>query len=211
MKKKKTNNNFGVFWQKHKGGNEWYTWMYNYRIVQHQAFEKVFCYLNLIEKIQAIADFGCGTCVGYTDFFKDHCYVGIDLAAHVIDWCKSHYNNPKHEYRVLEFIEDPPEKEFDLVFSQGTIDNTYDMNAFFHAAVLSSKKWIYVTAYRGYFPQLKNHKYTYSEDEGVYYNDISPIEAYDTLKALGCNRISIYPSPTGYEDISFETVIVAHV
>ena len=98
-----------------------------------------------------------------------------------------------------------------MVFSQGTIDNTYDIDAFLKAMVNFSKKWIYITAYRGFFVDLDQHSYTYSKDQGVYYNDISPYATFATLKNLGCKNINIFPSPTHYEEIPFETVITAQV
>ena len=201
---------FGRFWKTHEGSNEWYTWMYNYRILQHLAFQKWFQYIRRVEDVATVADFGCGTGVGYPEFFKDYRFVGIDLAPNVIDWCKRHNSNPAHEYRSLEFIKDPPNKEFDLVFSHGTIDNVYDMNEFLVSATRSARKWIYVTAYRGFFPCLTRHRYDFNADERVYYNDISPSEAYCTLRDAGCRDIAVYPSATGREDIPFETVIVAH-
>lgn len=203
--------NFGAFWKTHSGGHGWYTWMYNHRILQHNAFQKWFQFIRSIETIESVADFGCGTCVGYADFFKDVRFVGVDLAQNVVDWCRENYHNPKHEFRAEEVIEAHPEKEFDLVFSQGTIDNVYDMNGFLQAAVLASRKWVYLTAYRGFFPDLEKHRYEFSPTEGVYYNDISPFEAYSTLRGMGCRTIVIFPSPTGRDDIPFETVIIAHV
>ena len=203
--------NFGEFWKTHDGGHEWYKWMYNYRILQHQTFQKWFQFIHRMELIESIADFGCGMGVGYVDFFENFRFVGFDLAPQVIDWCKKNYRNPKHEFRILEFIKNPPEKEFDLVYSQGTIDNAYDMNAFLRSAVKASRKWIYITAYRGFFPELETHRYEFNPEQGVYYNDISPLEAYSTLNKQGCGNISIFPSRTAYEDITHETVIIAHI
>jgi SAM-dependent methyltransferase len=203
--------NFGKFWKTHGGGHDWYTWMYNYRILQHLAFQKWVHMIERVETVESVADFGCGTAVGYVDFFKAIRYVGIDLAPSAVDWCIKNYSNPKHDFRVLDVIEAPPKEEFDLVFSQGTIDNVYDMDAFLRGAVEASRKWIYVTAYRGFFPELEEHRYEYNAEQGVYYNDVSPVEAYSTLRTSGCRDICIYASPTGYEDIPFETVIVAHV
>ncbi len=185
--------------------------MYDYRILQHQAFQKWFCFINKLEPVTSVLDIGCGMGVGYVDFFKDINFVGIDLAPQVIKWCKKKYNNPKHDFICAEITKSPQEKKFDLVFSQGTIDNTYDIDAFLKAVVNLSKNWIYITAYRGYFVDLDQHSYTYNKEQGVYYNDISPYATFATLKNLGCKNINIFPSPTRYDEIPFETVITAQV
>ncbi|MBN1942503.1 MAG: methyltransferase domain-containing protein [Phycisphaerae bacterium] len=202
---------FGAFWRAHDGGEPWYRWMYEHRKAQHKAFEEWFRCVAQRESLESVADFGCGAAIGYTDFFASIRYVGMDLAESIIHWCRNTYSNPRHEFRAVDFIRRPPQKEFDLVMSQGTIDNVYDMDAFLNAAVQAAKKWIYITAYRGYFGDLSEHVYRHNEEQGVYYNDISPAAAYNTLKQAGCRDISIHPSPTGREDIPFETVIIAHV
>ncbi len=202
---------FGEFWRTHDGGISWYRWMYDYRVRQHKALELWFAAVNMREPLESVVDFGCGAAVGYPDFFKDIRYVGIDLAEPIIQWCLEHNTNSHHDYWVREFIESPPEKEFDLVMSQGTIDNVYDMDAFLRAAIRASKKWIYINAYRGFFKELDNHVYRFNEEQNIYYNDLSPSRAYETLRDAGCRDISIHPSPTGYDEIPFETVIIAHV
>ena len=84
----KFTNKFGHFWKTHKGGYDWYKWMYDYRVLQHQAFQKWFCFINKLEPVTSVLDIGCGMGVGYVDFFKDINFVGIDLAPRVIKWCK---------------------------------------------------------------------------------------------------------------------------
>ncbi|MCH8149845.1 MAG: class I SAM-dependent methyltransferase [Planctomycetes bacterium] len=146
--------------------------------------------------------------VGYADFFKDIRYVGVDIAPQLIDWCKSHRKNPRHDYWADDFIVKPPREKFDLVFSQGTIDNTHDMDALLRAAVAASNRWVYVTAYRGFFPELREHRITWCEEQGVFYNDLSPLQAQQTLEQCGCQNVTIFPSFTGRDNVAHETVII---
>jgi hypothetical protein len=106
-----------------------------------------------------------------------------------------------------------PDEKFDVVFSQGTIDNSYDMDAMLRAMVACSK-WIYLTAYRGWFPDLPEHRYSWSEDTTCFYNDISPTVVRETLVGIGCSEIEITAIDMGEREnnpIRYETRIVARV
>ena len=77
--------------------------------------------------------------------------------------------------------------------------------------VRNSKKWIYLTCYRGWFPELEEHKYYWNEEHGCYYNDISPRQLRHTLKSIGCKDIIICPLEMERKDIPYETLIIARV
>lgn len=203
--------NYGKFWQNHDGGLEWYTWMYETRIEQHLCFQEWFKYINSVEKVNSVAEFGCGLAVGYADFFKDIRYVGLDMAESSISWCQQNRKNKKHEYIITDFIANPVDEKFDVVFSQGTIDNSYNIEGFLQAAINASQRWIYITAYRGFFPELEKHVYTLNEDQGCFYNDLSPLRIYEFLKNSGCTEIAVVPSYTGKEEIPFEALFIARV
>ena len=110
--------------------------------------------------MQSVLEIGCGLAVGYAYFFKDLRYAGDDVTTQLIEWCRANRENSRHQYIANDFIADPPREKFDLVFSQGTIDNTYDMDAFLGAMVAATRRWIYVTAYRGIFSELTKHRLT---------------------------------------------------
>ena len=141
----------------------------------------------------------------------DREYVGIDIAEQCVAWCRANRPRPRHEYWAGDFIQTKWPRRFDLVFSQGTIDTTYDMDAFLRSAAAASQRWLYITAYRGFFPGLTEHRYSWSPEHGCFYNDLSPLQAYRTLQQAGCRDIAIVPSHTGRADIPFETLIVARV
>jgi len=201
--------NYGTFWKSHQGDLEWYTWMYKTRIEQHQCFHNWFKLINQLQTVGSVLELGCGYGVGHAEFFKDLRFVGADLSDKAITWCKANRVNPSHDYLVCDFIQENFREKFDLVFSQGTIDNTYDMDRFLKAAVGASKQWIYVTAYRGFFPELAKHRYSWNEEHGCFYNDLSPLNAFETLLECGCHNIAVLPAFTGRTDIPFETLVIA--
>lgn len=207
--------NYMDFFSSHSGGVEWYEWMYNSRKEQHDAFQLWFRFIDELEKIESVAEFGCGYGVGYTDFFSDRQYLGIDMSAPAIEWCQSNRIKEGHSFIVGDFIDFKQDHCFDLVFSQGTIDNTYDIDSFLQNASKLSKKWIYISAYRGYFGDLPSHDYRMVKEQGTFYNDISAVQAYKTLKELGATDISVIPSFTGGRvdspGIPYETIIIANV
>jgi hypothetical protein len=202
---------YGSFWKRHEGGLPWYTWMYESRRDQHELFSRWLQAVDGIRPVRSVVEFGCGLAVGYAELFVDRDYVGIDIAEQCVEWCRENRPNPRHEYWEGDFIRSEWPRRFDLVLSQGTIDNTYDMDAFLRSAAAASGQWIYVTAYRGFFPALREHEYTWSPEHGCYYNNLSPSRACETLRAAGCTDVAVLPSHTGRTEIPFETLIVARV
>jgi len=203
---------FGKFWKGHGGDLDWFTWMYNSRRVLHE---------NLIawvsgrdrcgDSIETIADFGCGLGVGYSDAFSSKQYRGIDLNDENIQWCRENRPHRQHEYHCQDFVSTPLTEPADLVFSSGTIDNVYDVDACLASMVSSARKWIHLTCYRGWFPDLEEHAYCWNEEHFCFYTEISASRVRETLQNLGCREISVEKVPTGRTDIRFETQIIARV
>lgn len=202
---------FGACWHRPQANLEWFTWMYNGRAEQHEAFRQWFRSVDRAERVETVLELGCGLAVGYADFFHDRAYTGTDLAPQLVDWCQKHRPNPRHAYRACDFVREPFPNQYDLVFSHGTIDNNYDMDEFLRAAVRASRRWVYISAYRGFFPDLADHRMEWRQVDGCYYNDLSPARAEATLRAAGCREVAIFPSFTGRQEIPYETVIVARV
>src|SRR5581483_10329906 len=119
----------------------------------------------------------------------------------------------RHEYVCADFITAPVKEQFDLVFSSGTLDNCYDIDAALASMVRHSRKWIAATFYRGWFPDLAEHRYAWSDQHTCFYNDASPARLRRALEALGCRDITIEPieAGPGRRDTRFETRLVARV
>jgi SAM-dependent methyltransferase len=204
--------NYGEWWRKNKGGLDWYTWMYDER---RPAHDDLLLFADAVARrlgrSPSLLDVGCGLAVGYAESFSDRRYVGMDLSEKEVEWCRQNRRNSEHDYVCGDIIREPLVEKFDIVFSQGTIDNSYDMNAYLQALISASRGWIYVTAYRGWFPELAEHRYIWDESTTCFYNDISPSEAKDVLRKLGCTEIEIEPLQMKSTDIPFETRITARV
>jgi SAM-dependent methyltransferase len=200
---------YGQFWSDAKGAdNSWFEWMYESRINSHR---------NLIEfvlgnkEITSIADFGCGTAVGYSKAFEELKYTGVDISRENIEWCLSNRNNGNHSYICQDIVMEPLKEKADLVFSSGTIDNSYDVKAYIDSMIKSTNKWIYFTLYRGYFPNRDSISYSYNEEQKVYYNDIPVGVLRRYLEQAGCKYIDIRPEESSNNDIIYETRVIAHI
>ena len=71
-----------------------------------------------------------------------------------------------------------------------------------------SKKYVYITAYRGWFPKLKKHQYSWSDDRKCYYNNLSIREISKLLKKIKNIKFFIDPLNTIKKDITKETKII---
>jgi len=80
---------------------------------------------------------------------SDRLVLSRALSEKEITWCRENRRNPKHGYLVGDFIDSLTDESFELVFSQGTIDNVYNMDAWLRECVRRSRQYIYITAYRG--------------------------------------------------------------
>lgn len=199
---------FGMYWEQQKGAdNDWFIWMYESRKYAH---DDLIAFVNEHNEIESIADFGCGTAVGYADAFQNKHFVGVDISESNIEWCRKNRDNPNHRYICQDFIQMPLLEKVDLVFSSGTIDNSYDVKDYLKSMIASSKKYISFTLYRGWFPSLEVIRYHYNSD-GYFYNDIGMHVIKKYLQELGCSEITISPLVTGKDDIIYETKVVAHV
>lgn len=201
---------YGRIWDIDQSDLGWYTWMYDGRRKMHTDLVAwVHNMETMGESIESIADFGCGLGVGYCDDFSSKKYVGVDLSQKNIRWCGQNRQNLKHRYLCLDFVIKSLPEPVDLVFSSGTLDNVYDVDACLQNMVKNARKWIYVAFYRGWFPDLEDHIYSWNEEHKCFYNDVSPSRIRKMLVSTGCRDIQIGPTRTGRSDIPFETLVIA--
>ena len=204
-----TKNKYGNFWNE-KSGNEqveWYDKMHNSCVPMHKNFID---FLNQ-SSFKTVLEIGCGT--GYYpiklyDLFKEKNYTGLDFSETAITNCKQ---NSKFDFICDDFIKYDFEKSFELIFSHAVIDHVYDIENFIKKIVNLSTKYAYITSYRGFFPELKQHKMNWNGSEGSYYNDISITTVKNQLQTLGLkdtefNLRSIKVDDNGKND-DFQTII----
>jgi SAM-dependent methyltransferase len=163
--------------KKTKYGKDWqnvdsnfYNRIYNYRPLLHKNFIE---YLESKNNIKTVLEIGCGAGtypIELKHLFKGKEYVGIDIGKPSIEYCKKHssFNFICGDVINMEF-----ESKFDLVFSHSVIDHVYDIEKFLDKILKITKKFAYISAYRGYFPELKEHRMTWNNEGGVYFNDLS--------------------------------------
>lgn len=100
-------------------------------------------------------------------------------------------------------------EKFDLVFSHSVIDHVYDIDLFLSKVVDISTKYVYISAYYGYFPNLSKHEMKYHEADGYFLNCLSIPKIKEILlnKGLNENEFKIRPQMTSHKDIVVGTVI----
>jgi len=201
---------FGEWWLEKERDANWYKEIYDYRPYSHEVFKKWFAHINQrVANIESIIDVGCGISYGYQDLFKDHDYIGIDLSKQAIQFAVTQNQNSRHKYLCFDIIQETANKKADLVFSQGSIDNVYDMDAFLRSMARMSNSLLYINNYRGYFKSMERHRYLWDPSMRVFFNDISPIQIENVLSKEGFKTILIFPQITNRDDIHSETTIIA--
>ena len=177
------NKTYGKTW-KEKDGEEqvlWYDSMHESLPILHKNFVD---YLKS-KSPKSVLEVGCGT--GYypikmKELFSTIEYTGTDISESAVQQCRS---NSSFEYIPGDFIKMNFSKKFDLVYSHGVIDHVYDLDAFATKIVNTTKKFAYISSYRGYFPELKTHRMNWRHNEGSFYNDLSMIQLEKKFKEIG--------------------------
>ena len=188
---------YGKVWQEKFGDEQvqWYEGMHNSCLKMHDAFHKF-----LVEKSPTtVLEVGCGA--GYyprnlKDYFHGMQYTGTDISETAIEFCKS---KSSFNFICTDFLKNNLNKKFDLVFSHALIDHVYDVDLFIEKIIDVSNRFTYVTAYRGYFPDLERHVMRRNNLEGSYYNDISIKQMSKKLAAIGLQE----------QEYSFSSIKVA--
>ncbi len=162
---------YGKGWQKIDQINyEWYETLFNRTPLIHKNFIN---FLKEKNDINTVLEIGCGTGIypiKFKELFFDKRYVGIDISKPAIEYCTK---QSEFDFICGDFIKLDIKDEYDLVFSHSVIDHVYDIDSFLSKIVRITKKYAYVTAYRGYFPTLKQHRSVWDNENGCYFNDLS--------------------------------------
>jgi SAM-dependent methyltransferase len=201
--------NYGEWWNRNTKDDAWYREIHDARESIHAAFAAWVDERDRTDQpIRSVLEIGCGRGVRYPALVADRRYVGYDISIKEIEWCRANRPNPRHAYVAGDFIADGIDERFDLVFAHALIDHVYDIDAFLHAVVNATDRWVYLTAYRGWFPDLTDHRYSWSEQDTCFYNDLSPARVQALLTALGCRPLRVGRSDTVVEPIGWETLII---
>jgi len=197
-------NFYGKFWVGQD--DKWYSEIFDQTPLIHSSFLN---YLKTKKEIKTILEVGCGNGIYPTrhkNNFLDIEYTGIDISESAIELCKE-----KSDFNFIcgDFLRINLEKKFDLVFSHSVVDHVIDINLFFTNIVSLSKKYAYVSAYNGFFPELEKHEMKYFKNDGYYLNRLSIKEIRETLIKNGLfeNEFDIKSIQTGNSKIPIGTII----
>jgi len=199
---------YGNTWQ--QKDNEWYSKLDCSWPKLHRNFIK---FLKNKADVSSVLEVGCGTGlypIKNKELFSGMKYTGIDASKSAIEFCKK---NSRFDFICGDFLKMNISKKYDLVFSHAVIDHIYDIDLFLTKIVKICKKYVYISAYRGYFPDLINHRKEWSNDEGCYYNDLSVNQLKKILlkNNLTENDFIIRPQESGQEGLEIETVIEINI
>ena len=137
-------------------------------------------------------------------------YTGIDISSTAIEYCK---NNSNFEFICGDIIKMESNRKFDLVFSHAVIDHVYDIDTFVKKIVNLSKKYAYINSYRGYFPDMEEHKMNWNNKDGCYYNDVSVKHIKKILLEIGLqeNEFVIRAQKSGQTEKNLDTQMVVEI
>ena len=155
---------------------KWYSKIHDDNFLLHQDFMR---YLKGKKDIKTVLEAGCGAgvyAIRHKDLFNGLSYTGLDISNEAIEYCKKNFNFICGDLIKMEITE-----KYDLVYSHAVVDHVYDIDTFISKLCSLCKKYAYINAYRGYFPNLKNHKMTWRDDDGCYYNDVSTVQIREVL------------------------------
>ena len=162
---------------------EWYNKIHDGNFLLHQDFMKYV--LKRKKEIKTVIEVGCGAgvyAIRHKDLFNEFDYTGLDISKEAIEYCKK---NSDFNFICGDLIKMKITQKYDLVYSHAVVDHVYDIDVFISKLISMCKKYAYINAYRGYFPNLDKHKMSWRDDDGCYYNDISTIQVRETLLKNG--------------------------
>lgn len=198
---------YGKSWQ--EVVPDWYSEIHDSNYLVHEDFKEYF--LKRKNTIRSVLEVGCGMGVypiKNSVMFDGVSYTGIDISEPAISYCKK---NSSFNFICGDFIKMQMNSRFDLVFSHAVVDHVYDIDKFIEKLVLSSNKYTYINSYRGYSPQLRNHKKEWNEVDGCYYNDLSVKQIHKLLIDIGLDEdeflIRSQESGQKGQNVSVQTII----
>jgi SAM-dependent methyltransferase len=195
---------FGEVWEKSSVNDDWFEWMHSSRIESHDALTKWATQKR--HEVTSVLEVGSGTGVFYPGFFRSLGipYVGLDLSARVIRQAEAKSNRmPEVDFFNCDVCDFDSGQQFDLVFSQGTLDNHWDINRSVLKCIRLAKKFVYIVFYRQE-TALPQHVYEWREAEGCFYNDVSFVELTELINRDGGLRWDVqrvFVRGSGVEEI----------
>lgn len=189
---------------------DWYTQIHEANYLLHEDFIR---YLKSKKDVKTVLEVGCGTGVypiRNKELFSQIDYTGTDISETAIEYCKK---NSSFNFICGDFIKNDIGDTFDLVYSHAVIDHVYDIDTFVKKIVNLSKKYAYINSYRGYFPDMEEHKMNWNNKDGCYYNDVSVKHIKKILLEIGLqeNEFVIRAQKSGQTEKNLDTQMVVEI
>ena len=198
---------YGNFWQ--KTDENWYSGIHEKNYLLHENFKQFL--KERKNNIKTVLEVGCGAGIypiKNKELLPGMSYTGIDISKTAIEYCKK---NSSFEFICGDILKMELPNKFDFVFSHAVIDHVYDIDGFIKKLVSLCRKYAYINSYRGYFPNLTQHKMNWFENDACYYNDLSAPQLKKVLleSGLGEDEFIIRSQKGGQteETVEIQTVI----
>lgn len=182
LKRKTIGLSYGETWQGQD--NTFYEQMHQHGIAKNKDFVR---YFKNKKDVKTVLEIGCGSGIypiRYFDMFSNMDYTGIDISKSAIKHCKQ---NSKFNFLCGDFSNMTLSNSYDLVFSHGVINHVSDIDLFLKKTLDACKKYAYINASHGYFPELEKHNMVWAKNEAIYNTDMSVKQLKKTLLDLGLN------------------------
>ena len=178
---KKKPEGYGSWWQ--EKNTEFYDKIYDDTPKLDVPFKE---WLSKLDDFNSVLEIGCGDGRQGKNLFESKTYHGLDLNKNIIKKNIDGNKNNNHSYRSSDFISDEyyDNLQYDLVYSLSVIDHVYDIDSFIKKCVKIAKKYVWITAYYGYHPDLKKHEMRWHEKFQCYHNKLSVKKLEELLTSL---------------------------
>ena len=165
---------YGAWWQSCQPS------FYNQIFEEFRTLHNEFIDWVKSKDIKSILEVGCGT-GHYGEIFADKRYFGNDISKSAIEEARKKDENPRHNYRSSDFIQDTSftKWSFDLVFAHSVIDHVYDIDGFLEKCIKKTLRYVWITAYLR--PHEGQHHIMNWQSDGYYFNNLSIPELEATL------------------------------
>lgn len=195
---------YGRWWNDRQRDDDWYALIFGKRTKAHEQFMR---WVERHGPFNSMLEVGCGRGEPYARSLRTSNYFGCDIAAPQIEACQQRFPDRSASFFVADAVRDDLGGPYDLVFSHAVVDHVYDIDAFLGRLARATRRWLYISAYNGWYAELPQHVYRWVPKLTCFKNELSPSAARRTLETTGCENISIEPLTLDNGDR--ETIIVA--
>lgn len=179
---------FGALWRAASADRDWYQWMHDSR-PESSTFLREWLSRKASDG-DSFLEVGCRAGIHFpgwiTHTFPHSHYTGVDLSTPAVALARQHAGGSRTAFEAASVSEVLGSERFDVVFSQATVENVADMDAFVHDMIRLARRWVVLSCFRDTI-DTSEHEYDYVEESGYFSNRLS-LPAFDRLMSSfpGC-------------------------